>query len=87
MNLYTKEQLKQAFIDGMEFYEVIPNKYEQDSTEYLNSIKPIELPSDEAIYCSTPFHIGTEYSIGEDHGFMKGAKWMREQILKQIKTT
>ena len=50
MKLYTEEQVRQAFIAGMEFIAVDPMKYEQDTNEYMNSITPIELPSDEEIW-------------------------------------
>ena len=47
MKLYTEEQVRQAFIDGMKFIAVHPLKYEQDANEYMSSLTPIELPSDD----------------------------------------
>ena len=46
MKLYTEEQVRKAFIAGMEFIAVDPLKYEQDADEYMDSLTPIELPSD-----------------------------------------
>ena len=45
--LYTEEQVRNAFIDGMKFIAVHPLKYEQDANEYMDSLTPIKLPSDE----------------------------------------
>ena len=47
MKLYTEEKVRQAFIDGMKFIAVDPLKYEQDANEYMGSLTPIELPSDD----------------------------------------
>jgi hypothetical protein len=44
--LYTEEQVRNAFIDGMKFIAVHPLKYEQDANEYMDSLTPIKLPSD-----------------------------------------
>lgn len=50
MKLYKEEQIREAFIDGMKFIAVHPLKYEQDANEYINSLTPIELPSNEEIW-------------------------------------
>ena len=82
MKLYTEEQVRQSFIAGMEFIAVDPLKYEQDANEYMNSITPIELPSDD------------EIEENSEKGYVKldgnrilnwinGAKWMRDKILNK----
>jgi hypothetical protein len=76
MKLYTEEQVRQSFIAGMEFIAVDPLKYEQDANEYMDSLTPIELPSDEEIRMKTQF---------ATNDFYWGAKWMKEQILNQNK--
>lgn len=43
--LYTEEQVRTAFIAGMEFIPVDPNRYDDDANDYINSITPIELPT------------------------------------------
>lgn len=76
MKLYTEEQVLKAFIAGMEFIPVDPNKYEQDANEYMESLTSIELPSDEEIRMQTQF---------ATNDFYWGAKWMKQQILNQNK--
>ena len=49
MKLYTEEQVRKAFIDGMDFILVYALKHEQDANEYMKSLTPIELPSDKDI--------------------------------------
>ena len=92
MKLYTEEQLRQAFIDGMKFIAVHPLKYEQDANEYMSSLTPIELPSDEEIedyakefVLSHDFSALTNPNHLANRCFQLGAKWMKEQILNQNK--
>ena len=81
MKLYTEEQVLKAFIAGMEFIPVDPNKYEQDANEYMESLTSIELPSDEEIrFKSHDFIVHFRKET-----FFDGAKWMKEQILNQNK--
>ena len=74
MKLYTEEQVREAFIAGMEFIAVIPLKYEQDANKYMNSITPIELPTDEEIKEGL-FHYSNEYAIG----FKDGIEYIKQQ--------
>ena len=80
MKLYTEEQVREAFIDGMKFIAVHPLKYEQDANEYIESLTPIELPSDEDIKEYFSWGYG-----GDGGSAIYGAKWMKEQILNQNK--
>jgi hypothetical protein len=79
--LYTEEQVRNAFIDGMKFIAVHPLKYEQDANGYMDSLTPIELPSDEDIDIEA-FRVTFDDSDAFFDLFIKGAKWMKEQILK-----
>ncbi len=74
MKLYTEEQIRKAYIDGMDFIAVDPTMYEQDADEYMNSITPIELPSDEEIEKQA------EDCAWGVIPFTMGAKWMRDKI-------
>ena len=81
MKLYTEEQVRQAYIDGMDFIAVDPTMYEQDADEYMSGVNPIELPSDEEIVSKAKEeldnpHIKTEARIG----YVAGAKWMRNKL-------
>lgn len=73
MKLYTEEEIKRVF----KFFQ------HSDSaiTVYLNELTPIELPSDEEIeIMSNQF----KFELNKESSFY-GAKWMKEQILKQHK--
>ena len=80
MKLYTEEQvlkiIQKTIMDKPEtYYEVL--KY------YI----PIELPSDDEIDEESPY-IPNDSKIdylSHQEGFIKGAKWMKEQILNQNK--
>ena len=88
MKLYTEEQVRQSFIAGMEFIAVDPLKYEQDANEYMNSLTPIELPSDEEIkeyLKKTHTKAVNPLNVYYKTGFESGAIWMKEQILNQNK--
>ena len=79
MKLYTEEQVNKAYKDG--------NLDGFSNVSALNmcidSLTPIELPSDEDIKENSPFN---EQSYGaENCAFIEGAEWMKEQILNQNK--
>lgn len=80
MKLYTEEEVREAMSEARYSFTT-----EKSYDEIVKSLTPIELPSDEEIYNATPFHDDTEYSIGEHHGFKKGAKWVKDKILNQNK--
>lgn len=69
--LYTEEQVRIAI-------DIALNGINQYYTPIIDRIKPIELPSDEEI------EKYDNHSANYDD-FQLGAKWMREQILNQIK--
>lgn len=75
MKLYTEEQVIRAIKFG---YCDVPDVTPE---EYVDSLTPIELPSDEEIerFTDTMFY-------GEKKYFAKvGALWMKNQILNQNK--
>ena len=71
MKLYTEEQVRQAYNEG------VINGYESSTVKedkFIKYLTPIELPSDE--------DIEKELLFGD---MIDGAKWMKEQILNQNK--
>ena len=74
MKLYTEEQVRQIFENLS-----VSSGYDYNMETYCDSITPIELPSDEDI----DKEASTIFIFGADQGkFIAGAKWMKEQILK-----
>ena len=76
MKLYTEEQVRKAINDGS-LYSYINGDFEFKNSEddIINSLTPIELPTDEEIknYWS--------YGYGGDSGSaIFGAKWLRDKI-------
>ena len=82
MKLYSEEQVRQAynlgFVDGYDVEEKCENSA-------MSLLIPIELPSDEEMEKEAfqiPFNNTNEFY---DKSFIKGAKWMKQQILNQNK--
>ena len=74
MKLYTEEQVRQIFENLS-----VSSGYDYNMETYCDSITPIELPSEEDI----DQEASTIFIFGADQGkFIAGAKWMKEQILK-----
>ena len=74
MKLYTEEQVRQIFENLS-----VSSGYDYNMETYCDSITPIELPSEEDI----DKEASTIFIFGADQGkFIAGAKWMKEQILK-----
>ena len=85
MKLYTEEQIKSIYSVG-----IIDGKCGADinNIDYLifDGLTPIELPSDEEVVvnaCKNP--IAHDFMNDRQIGFVKGCKWMKEQILNQKK--
>ena len=74
MKLYTEKELRKAMTLMANKYSIYDEVFEQ--------IVPIELPSDDEIIDASKFY---RYKINQTF-FQEGAKWMREQILKQNET-
>jgi hypothetical protein len=89
MKIYTKEQVKKAFESGFKLAMETDGGLKEGKEEFINSLTPIELPSDEEIYelmDNLPFskHIGDEsFNYGQRKGFELGIKYIRHQILNQ----
>ena len=93
MKLYTEEQVKESFYNGVKYASGIHpasigwiNQYVEG---IINSLTPIELPSDEEIEEQaieiTSFTSGTAKTICESY-YQSGAKWIKQQILNQNKS-
>ena len=84
MKLYTEEQLKEAFFEGINYAKSItPSSMgfiEQYVAKKINLITPIELPNDEEIEEDMKGQSG-EYACGWEDAF----NWMKEQILNKNK--
>lgn len=81
MKLYTEQDIRIAIAMGYDWRDQkhIPQDHMIDN--FINSLTPIELPSDEEIDIyvkSTGYygHCTTEYR----EGIEEGAKWMRDKI-------
>jgi hypothetical protein len=90
MKLYTEEQMKLAY-----GYGVVDGKLKQvESSNIIEHLIPIELPSDEEIenraesYCDEVFSTGMLHGASNHtrQGYIQSAKWMKKQILNQNKT-
>ena len=86
MKLYTREQMIEAFNYGQN-----PKGFDWIG-DMIDSLTPIELPSDEEIEIKSQIieleYHGMQYT-NFNQGLKKGAelmaKWMRDKILNQIK--
>ena len=79
MKLYTEEQVRQAMLlmNGIKHLHF-------SESEILNSLTPIELPSDEEIEKKSYKLFHQNDNIGKGT-WIYGAIWMKEQILNQNK--
>ena len=77
MKLYTEDQVFNLFEN---FQLHLPFHYELLLKEHINSLTPIELPSDEEIDKGA----SDVFLFGADQGkFIAGANWVIEQIEQQ----
>jgi hypothetical protein len=76
MKQYTEEQVRQAFRNGF----IYANLNEINENQFINSLVPIELPTDEEIY-ERAFQQWGDYSkTSHQNAYLEGAKWMRNKI-------
>lgn len=78
VKLYTEQQVREAYNEGCwnGFNEV------SDKEDYtINSLTPIELPSDEEIETKIENMEGISLEI--EVGYRTGARWMRNKILNK----
>ena len=78
MKLYTEEQVRVVYNLG---FSDANNNFGRKEDETINFLTPIELPNDEEIEKEAYWLINYDMNIS----FREGAKWMKEQILKQNK--
>ena len=80
MKLYTEQQVKRAMLEYSSYSK-------PTMIQVIDTLKPIELPSDEEIVEATPYTPvdANSYKLGLKYGFRDGAYWMKEQILNQNK--
>jgi hypothetical protein len=74
MKLYTEEQVRKAIS--------LATCTDLDYEYILDSLNPIELPSDEYIEISAPIINKISAPIINRNGFIHGAKWMRDKLTK-----
>lgn len=85
MKLYTEEQLHNTVVAVSNYLDDINLGRAQEKIEkHLKALQPIELPSDEEIEKARPITLNNP-QITQDLIWMMGAKWIKEQILKQNK--
>ena len=88
MKLYTEEQVKESFKSGFRLAMETDGGLKEGQEEFINSITPIELPSDEDIDKASMVinkdGLSCENDFARD-SFKEGAKWMKEQIKNQNK--
>ena len=73
MKLYTEEQLKEIYFKGVHNGRM---QIEGKCSDEINSLTPIELPSDEEIWDKAD----EEDNNGKHYAFTRGAKWMRNKV-------
>ena len=79
MKLYTEEQVRKAYKDGN--LDGFSNVSALDMC--IDSLTPIELPSDEDIEKLQDNNDNYDDYDFYDTGFKQGVKWMKEQILNK----
>lgn len=84
MKLYTEEQVKRAMLHSYLSGVERPADYLPIEESILNSLTPIEIPSDEEIEIESPIvNLNAhDYYFGHKDGFIEGAKWVIEHIKK-----
>ena len=84
MTLYTEEQVRQMLSIYMANVLLDVDGKMPTIDDILSYRTPIELPSDEEIRESSPIvNINAhDYYFGHKDGFIEGAEWIKEQILK-----
>jgi hypothetical protein len=77
MKLYTEEQVNKAIRFGFTLAISTTPGFKEYKKEFIDSLTPIELPSDEEIE-SLPW--GSAVDNYHVEGFKGGAKWMRDKL-------
>lgn len=92
MKLYTEEQIRKAFYNGIEYSKTIHpasiGHHNQYVEEMIKSLTSIELPSNEEINERSYYDKDNDKLIvnaAEIARFRDGAKWLKDKILTQNK--
>lgn len=86
MNNELSKQMQDSILKGKELETKMDNFWNDilNDTDVSQNVKDIIIESrkisDENIYDKSPFHDGSDYSIGQHNGFIDGAKWYRKQL-------
>jgi len=89
MKLYTEEQILNAYYNGWHYRSVSfvngeVGKFQFYRDVFINSLTPIELPSDEEIDEVADivygFNNSFETNVKEYKAFKRGAKWLSDKI-------
>ena len=83
MKLYTEEQVRKAMQESRYAFST-----EKGYDEILNSLTPIELPSDEEIEKKADEYVENKWEYAQDEckeTFTDCAKWLKDKILNQNK--
>ena len=81
MKLYTEYNLKEVYFKGLYNGQ---NHIEGECHNAIDSQTPIELPSDDEIEQEAYYKV-SDHTENPYASFKSGAKWIKEQILKQNK--
>ena len=84
MKLYTEEQVRESYQSGFRLAMETDGGLKEGQQEFINSITPIELPSDEEIEEFT-LNVTINYGTNMGIALKTGLYWMKEQILNQNK--
>lgn len=92
MKLYTEEQVRQAVKSGFKLAMETDGGLKEGQEECINSLKPIELPSDEEmgvialnIASTLEDKLDSRQEAFYLGGFLTCNQWLKEQILNQNK--
>lgn len=88
MKLYTEEQVRESFKSGFRLAMETDGGLKEGQEEYINSLTPIELPSDEEIKKESHNYfmrgqLGFEAAADTERAFLRGVLWMRDKILNK----
>lgn len=72
MKVYTEEKLREAIQMADKHHYLLAS----EESEIIESLNPIELPSDEEIWDKAD----EEESLSGHYAVMRGAQWMRDKI-------
>ena len=83
MKLYTEEQMHTVMLLALGKYQIHSNKKVlKENQDLIDSLRPIELPSDEELHHLSPgYKSETDYDIGFLHGWNTGVKIYSDIIL------